>query len=470
MGRDEGGHITEALMERFLKGEAGEDEASFLVRHLLTRCPECLQVAAAIGGMEGFIEVPEGEARPAPVPEDADYKEVFLALLGSGDERQMRLAQEKLRAIGLFAALEELPPEKRLPAIKREKRFQTWGLFDRLLTKYLEYSRNRPQDGLRLACLALAVVETLDPDEYPPAVLADFRASALGALANARRLAADFDGARAALRTAWEKLQAGTGDPLAEAHLISLEASLLRDLGKLEESAAILADALEIYERLGDSSRQARTLIQQASALGYVEPALAVPLLQSALAILDAAEEPRLELCARHNLVWSLNASGRHQEALALLEISRHLYRAFADASTQLRLHWLEGLLARALGDLADAEATFRMVWYEFEARGMLYELTLVSIDLAEVYTLRRRFKRAAQLARDLQPVLQERGMHAEGLAVWSLFSKALAKQAREKRALDAPAFRQASRYYHRAWLSPVRETAVPAARNEPEV
>jgi tetratricopeptide (TPR) repeat protein len=457
MAGDEGGHVTEAMMERFLRGESGEDESSFLVRHWLTRCPQCLQAAAAIGGMEGFIEISAGEARPEAVPEDADYQAAFLTLLGSADERQMRRAHEKLRAIGLFAALEELPPEKRLPAIKSEKRFQTWGLFDRLLTKYLEYSRNRPQDGLNLVHLALAVIDRLDPDEYSPAVLADFRASALGALANARRLAGDFEGSRAALRLAWEKLQAGTGDPLEEAQLISLEASLLRDLGKLEESVAILADALEIYERLGDSDRQARILIQQASAVGYVEPALAVPLLQSALAILDGAEEPRLELCARHTLIWSLNLDGRHQEALALLEISRSLYRAFADASTQLRLHWIEGRLARALGDLVESEATFRMVWYEFEARGMLYELTLVSIDLAEVYTLRRRFKRAAQLARDFQPVLQERGMHAEGLAVWSLFSKALTKQAREKRALEAPAFSQASRYYHRAWLSPVR-------------
>ncbi|MES1245611.1 MAG: hypothetical protein ABUT39_28655, partial [Acidobacteriota bacterium] len=75
----------------------------------------------------------------------------------------------------------------------------------------------------------------------------------------------------------------------------------------------------------------------------------------------------------------------------------------------------------------------------------------------AEVYTLRRRFKRAAQLARDLQPVLQDQGLHAEGLAVWNLFSKALARQARDKRSLEAPAFRQACRYYHRAWRSPVR-------------
>lgn len=36
-----------------------------------------------------------------------------------------------------------------------------------------------------------------------------------------------------------------------------------------------------------DSDRQARMLIKQANAIGYIEPTQALPLLQSALAILD---------------------------------------------------------------------------------------------------------------------------------------------------------------------------------------
>lgn len=46
----------------------------------------------------------------------------------------------------------------------------------------------------------------------------------------------------------------------------------------------------------------------------------------------------------------------------------------------------MEARISRALGDLAAAEDTFRAVWYEFDERGMYYELTLVSIDLAEDY------------------------------------------------------------------------------------
>jgi tetratricopeptide (TPR) repeat protein len=459
MPEDDSRHLTEATMQRFLQGTLSDEDTTALMRHLLSQCTDCLEVALATGADEGFIVGSDGDFRPERVPEGVEYREAFLAVLRSGEEQPMRLAQEKLRAIGLFAALEELPPDKRLSAIRTQKRFQTWGLFDRLLAKYPEYSRHNPQDGVNLVTLALAVVESLE--DFRPALLADFHAQALGALCNAKRLAADFDGAKAALRSAWEMLREGTGEPLEDAHLVSLEASLLRDLGKLEESAALLNKALSIYESAGDTGRQARTLIKQANAIGYIEPTQAVPLLQSALALLGAAEEPRLELCARHNLIWFLNDAGQHREALALLEISRPLYSAFADPWTQLRLHWLEGRIARALGDIAEAEATFRLVWYDFEARGMLYELTLVSIDLAEVYSARRRYKRAMRMAQDLLPVLERWGMHAEGRAVWMLFRDTLAKQAREKLALNAAAFTQAAQYYHRAWFRPL-ETSKP--------
>ena len=451
------GHVTAAMMQRFFQGALSEEDAKALAQHLLTQCPDCLEIAIATGVQQGFTLDSEGEFRPDRVPQGDDFRAGFLSILRSGDEKQMQLAQERLQAIGLFAELEEMTLDKRVKAIRTQKRFQTWGLFDRLLAKYPDYSRQNPQNGLSLVHLALAVVDMLDPDEYRLELRADFRARALGALGNAKRLAGDFDGAKAALRGAWERLQDGTGDPLEEARLISLEASLLCDLGQLEESAAILNDALAIYERMQDSDRQARTLIKQANAIGHVEPNQALPLLQSALAILDAAEEPRLKLCARHNLTWFLNDAGQHREALALLEISRPLYKAFADAWTQLRLHWLEGRIARNLGDIAAAEATFRLVWYEFEAREMPFELTLVTIDLAEAYSARRRFKRAMQLARDFYPVLQGWGMHTEGLAVWMIFREALGKQARDRLAMGAAAFENAAQYYHRAWFRPLK-------------
>ncbi|HVR99837.1 MAG TPA: hypothetical protein VMW27_24650 [Thermoanaerobaculia bacterium] len=452
-------HASEDMLRRFFRSELTRQDSIALVQHLIARCPQCLDTAVAVGAQEGFILTREG-FEPETVSGDLDlYRAGFLNALRSGDAAQMRRAVEKLRGIGLFAELEEETREKRLEMIRDDPRFHSWGLFTRLLGKSREYSFNDPAGGVHLAMLALAVVETLDPEEFKPALLADYRTSALALLANARRMAADFQGARVEIRRGWETLQEGTGDPMEEANLVSMEASLLCDLGLFEEAVSRLDRAIAIYREIGDNNRTARVLIQQGWVAGCIDPLEGISMMQDALGLVDAAEHPRLELCARHNLVWFLNDTGQAQEALVLLELSRPLYDDFADAWTRLRLHWVEGRIARTLGHLAEAESTFRLVWYEFEAKGMHFELTLLSIDLAEVYSAQRRFKPAVQLVEELLPVLEAWGMHREGLAMWMLFSDAVIRHAREKVALDAAIFQQVAQYFQRAWYQPLADT-----------
>jgi hypothetical protein len=87
----------------------------------------------------------------------------------------------------------------------------------------------------------------------------------------------------------------------------------------------------------------------------------------------------------------------------------------------------------------------------------MHYELTLISIDLAEVYSVQGKLDAAVKLAADFQPVLASWGMHAEGQAMWMLFHKALAEHAAMKTAVEAAAFRGISHYFHRAWHRPMK-------------
>ena len=454
--REDSRHASEDMLRRFFRSELPRRDTVELIQHLIARCPQCLDTAVSVGAQEGFVLTGEG-FEPENLPNDPDlYRATFLHVLRGGDEDQMRLAAEKLRGIGHFAELEEAKREHRLEMIRENPRFHSWGLFIRLMGKSREYSLDDPEGGVHLARLALAVVELLDSKEFKPALLADYRTSALGTLANAKRLAADFEGARTALRGAWETLRDGTGDPMEEANLVGLEASLLRDLGRFEEAVARLDRAVGIYQEIGDNNRTARMLIKQGSAIGYIEPARGISMMQDALGLLNAAEHPRLELCARHNLIWFLNENGQAREALALLELSRPLYHDFADAWTRLRLHWVEGRIARSLDHLAEAESTFRLVWYEFEAKGMQYELTLLSIDLAEVYSARRKFKPAAELVNEFLPILEGWGMHREGLAMWMLFRDAVLEHATERAVLDVAVFRRVASYFLRAWRQPL--------------
>jgi tetratricopeptide (TPR) repeat protein len=269
MGREDLEHVSVAALDRFFHGQLSRQEARALVRHLLTSCPRCLALASDAGQRSDrapLDEIGPNPFEPAPVPQSTD--DVFLELLQGREADTMRLARERLQGIGLLAELEKFPPEERLALIQRDARFHHWGLFDRMLVKYLEAARNEPRAGIDLVNLALEVLELLPEERYGPALLNDFRGAGMAALANARRLAGFFEESKQAIEGAWEHLDNGSGDPLEEANVLSIEASLWRDLGQLDRSAGLLDRAIWIYQRIGDDNRCARMLIQKGLALG----------------------------------------------------------------------------------------------------------------------------------------------------------------------------------------------------------
>ncbi|HEX6902238.1 MAG TPA: tetratricopeptide repeat protein [Thermoanaerobaculia bacterium] len=450
-------HVSRELMQRFFRSELSRKDTHEVVRHLMRQCAACLSVAVEVGAEEGFI-YQEGDFQSALFPENAErYNAVFLRLLGSVEETRLEIARERLRGIGLWHTLERYAQDRRLEMIREEPRFHLWGLYDRLLEKCRDMGFRAPTQAADIARLALAVVDTLDPSRYGAERMADFRAGALGVLGNSLRLGSDFAGAESAFRQAREELTQGTGDPLEEAGLLSLRASLLKDLGEFERAVAILNEALEIYRSLNDTHLEGRTLLKQAATLGFTDPERAIELAQDGLALIDALREPRLELTGRQTLALFLNDAGRPQEALAMLEDSRPLYAQFRDPWTRTRLHWLEGKIARGLGDLAEAEEIFKRLWYDLQEPSYAHELTLLSIDLAEVYVARGKHEEAMELAEDLMPLLEGWGMHAEGLAMWLLMERAI-----QERQAEGALFRRMAEYIHRAWFRPLERWDAP--------
>lgn len=101
-----------------------------------------LETAVEVGAAEGYVYT-EGDFRSALFADDR-YHETFLRLLGSADEAQATLAEERLRGIGLWHALEKHDQERRGAMILEDPRMQTWGLYDRLLEKCREMSFRAP--------------------------------------------------------------------------------------------------------------------------------------------------------------------------------------------------------------------------------------------------------------------------------------------------------------------------------------
>jgi tetratricopeptide (TPR) repeat protein len=408
-------HVSLEEMRRFVGRELPALQAQELLSHLLTGCSDCL----ALARREGALEAGEG-----PHEEDAadgfEYSAVLRRL-----EAMLRVAERDVevqlqRGAAQWARLAPLSPERRLTLLRNDRSLHHWGLLRHALDACARAGRMNPVEAVDVACFAVAVAETLDVQAYPPANLNDFRSRALTALANAKRAAADFKGSEQAFAAARQAMEQGTGDPYERANVLSHEALLLRDLGEFEAAVEILDEAFKLYRRVNDSHLCGRVLIQQASSIGYVDPLKGVELARRGLAMLDpAAGDDFLELSARNALAHCLNDAGFAEEARDLHEACRPLYAKFPGVVAQSRMGWLDGLIARNLGDFHTAEKKLRELREVFSRHNFDLELVLVSLDLAELLLWSRRSAEAALLLRETFPVLVAWGLEKDLLVLW---------------------------------------------------
>lgn len=437
-------HISEGQFGQFLRGEMSRREARRVVGHLLSSCERCSALASRMASEIGLFSTGAANWEQA-------YEEVFSRALVFASEQEERLAVEKLRGWAQWASLEPLPPDARFGLVESDKRFHTCGFYDRLLEASRWYLRSDPAEAGDVIRLAILVAERLDSAVVATKRAADLRAAAWAALGNAARLASDFGGSRQAFNEAWRILEEeGTNDALDRAHIIGLESGYMQDIGEFELAEAALEEALDIYRKLGQAHLQGRTLLKMGDCIGQIYPERGIARIDQALALIVVAREPRLELCAQHDLAWFKNDSGRPEEALAILDRARPLYHQFPDKWTQLRLHWLEGRISANLGDLSEAETIFGHLWEEFRARTLHHELVLVSIDLAEVLVRKGEPNRAAALVEQCYPILRAWGLHQYALAAWIVFQTAL------EQGQLAGIFRKIREYYRRYWSRPV--------------
>ena len=154
-------------------------------------------------------------------------------------------------------------------------------------------------------------------------------------------------------------------------------------------------------------------------------PERGIPLLFQALDLIDPEQEPRLLLCARHNLIFYLAESDRSVEAQALYRQTRELYREFPERWFQNRRKWVRGKIARGLGQLDHAETLFRAARDGFIAEGVPYDTALISLDIALLYAEQGRFAELKRLAEEMLPIFTSRQIHREAMAAVAFFLQA---------------------------------------------
>jgi tetratricopeptide (TPR) repeat protein len=446
-------HISAELFRRFLDHRVTPAERRQVVRHLIGDCAHCTDLVARLAA-EGGYWFPRRTGAEAQ-----DLAPSFLAASRFADRAARRLAVERLLGWGQWSALAPLLPDERLGEVMAHPEYRHWGLFRALLDAAGWFGYRDPREAVAVVQLALDVAAVLDPATAGgPAAAADLRAQGYGALANARRLASDLEGARVALNEAWRLHEEGTGDPLERAQLVSFDASWMRMMGHFETAEAALGEALQLYRAAGDAHMQGRTLLQMGDAIGYADVEKGIAHVRAALELINPAREPRLELCAQHDLVMFLIDAGRPQEALAVLDRALPLYEQFPDSWAQLRLRWMQARIARGLTHLTEAVAIFRCLWAEFHARMLHYDLVMVSIDLAETLAEARQIASAARLVAEMQPVLVEWRLGRHIVAAWLVLQQAL-DEGRTTREIFR-LFSRLAAYYRRHWHNPAEFSA----------
>ena len=447
-------HLSAELCRRFLEQRVSVFERRAVVRHLVTQCEECLGLMGRITAEGGYWFGKEGAEAYA----ERDYAEAFQAAFKFASGLARDIATEHLRGWGHWSALDALLPNERLPAVVMRKDWHHWGLFRAILDAARWYSSRDPQEAADIAQLALDITDLLDPLAVGGETAAkDMRAKAFALLADCRRLASDLDGAREAIAEAWKWNEEGTGDPLDKAEILRCDASYAATIGEFETAETILEKALSLYRAADDAHLQGRTLIQMGETIGYAIPDKGLAHIERGLQLINPVREPRLELCAQHALAEFLCGAGRAQEALAIMDRARPLYREFPADRAQVRLHWLQGRIARGLGHVAEAAHILRLVREEYRARDLHRDFLLVSIDLAEAHIAAGEMKSAVRLLVETTPTMASWNLHRNALAAWLLFQKALEERSKAGAGVGT-LFSQLRLYYRRSWHVPTAE------------
>jgi tetratricopeptide (TPR) repeat protein len=408
-------HPDRNAFERFSRGGASTAEERWIEDHLRSGCAFCQRQVDDLL-RHAFAPVPEETA-----DQDAAWDRLFAAL----GERLSRAGSERSEAPALLAGLFGRPWEEWPVLLRLDRRLQTLAVCELLIEKSFEEGFRDASRAIELAERGLLLAGLLDLELYGRSVVQDLHARAWAYLGNARRIAFDLAGAEEALARA-ERLAGGSADPLEEARILDLRASLLSDQGHFEQAAELLDVVIDIYGELNEPHRKGRAMISKGVFLGYSGwHEEAIRQIRKGLGLVDWDREPRLVLMARHNLAWFLTDCGRAEEALRQLERFRHTYREFPNAWTGLRLAWLDGRIAGRLGRLDEAESTLREVQRRFLAEGLGYDASLVTLDLAHLYLEEGRTAEVRELAAEMLDTFLTHDIHRQALAALAVFQQA---------------------------------------------
>ncbi len=295
-----------------------------------------------------------------------------------------------------------------------------------LLRDCAEVVQEGPEAARTAAEAALAAAEGLPAPRGLQALKQDLMAEALAWVANAHRLAEDYEAAEATWGLVQEAALEGSGDPLLLAQLSERKASLHIDKRRFGDGERALQGAIRFYRTLNEPERCGRVLMK----LGHLfymagEPARALPLDEEARAIFVDLGDTLHGLLCLDNIVQRLEALGHTLHAFGLAEATAPVFQAHFPEMAYLRSRWTRGRLSGAIGALRAARSELEAVHRAFLEKDLAFDASLVALDLALVHAKNNNWDAQRHLAEEMLPVFQRLELHQEAMAALLLYASA---------------------------------------------
>lgn len=390
--------LLDALRDHTLPAQTIEELA---LDHLAAVCEQCER------------RIRDARKRP-PEPLFPKLAEILTGRRPTAKEvAQVKRQRASLRRLSSQA--------QRLARIERSiSRFRSPLLVALFLAEARARVTDDPDEAFALTELAVAV-----SGQGQAAVTPGCLPLALAYAGNARRAAGELTEAEDYFGRVREAFHRQPNVSLwVRGELASLDGSLLKDQRNFRAAKDALQAALHDFKAVGDPPGTVRVLMNLAAVhrLAGAHPQ-ALTTLREALDLIDAHVSPFLHLRAVHNMALYLCEDGRPELARRVLELLAPLYQRFPETRTRAR--WLGGVVARDLGELADAEASLRRTLAEFQDQRSPSYAALVALDLAETLLLDGRAAEVAPITAALPPLFRRQEVHREATAAVLLFHRA---------------------------------------------
>jgi tetratricopeptide (TPR) repeat protein/transcriptional regulator with XRE-family HTH domain len=295
-----------------------------------------------------------------------------------------------------------------------------------------ESTRTAPRSRQRAAQLAEAALVVAELAPGGKKFRQRLQGSCWGHIGHVRRLEAGVNARRAleesdsAFITCRNLLALGEGgDPyklIDVGKVLGMEAFLRRDQGRLEEAVRLLRQAMP----LASKSLQPYLQVNYGRVLEYMGDS------EGAIRILEEAarEAPRnLLFHARNNVCVNLCHLRRHDEAEAMLPEVKRLALETESQDNEIRVKWLSGRVDAGLGRTEEALGCFRSLKRHFSSKGEVYEVALVSIEIARLYLENGETQIVRGIAEELAILLEEGGIHRYAVEALKFFQEAALRE-----------------------------------------